>query len=238
MGRAKSQRPPVCQDRVEAQMPPRSACVASVNTGMAPGAPRGPQRPSVYPCSQPPKSVTNCPPLRERSMPSGHHQAHDPPGRPSATSPFALTLTMPSDLPRLADITELAPPGHAEVLFRSLPSLPVPDPPAPVSLMELYEALEMLECPLTDPGYKWPPIAKECLDEPDAELLLAASWVTSDEVRARLDVAASRWEANVREEEERRRPFDWSFEPRLYRPCLAIIDALWKEEQRSGHSST
>jgi len=159
-----------------------------------------------------------------------------------AANIFDLVLEVPQGLKHLEDCEDITPPKHAEILIHSLPEFESPQKMSAPTWTELADALGFVEIEIPNIGYKWGPIEEECLDDlPSEGTLRDAASVTSAEAITRLDVTASRWEAKVREREERRRLYDWSFERHIYKPCLAIIDAMAREDevrQQMNHDSS
>lgn len=179
-----------------------------------------------------PQASAACPPEAASSVPTPPMGTVRPlPVLPLRKEVFSLTLQLPRDLLRLGDCRELAPPRHGEALVQSLPVFPTTTPPAPPTHVDLATALGFTEVQIADLGHRWVPLVDECLEEPDEDLLHDAGTVASTESVTRLDITASRWEAKVREQEEHRRRYDWSFERKLYKPSLAMLEALQHEEE-------
>lgn len=138
----------------------------------------------------------------------------------------ALCLRVPVGLPRLDDCPDTAPPRHGEMLLKSLPIFPVAQGMEPPSAQELAVMLGFVDVPIVDVAYRWSPIDKECWEQPGETMVREAGKTTSADWVMRMDVAASRWEAKVREQEELRRQCDWSFETKLLRPSAVMLEAL------------
>eukprot|EP00428_Durinskia_dybowskii_P047270 CAMPEP_0170352880 /NCGR_PEP_ID=MMETSP0116_2-20130129/77755_1 /TAXON_ID=400756 /ORGANISM="Durinskia baltica, Strain CSIRO CS-38" /LENGTH=203 /DNA_ID=CAMNT_0010606813 /DNA_START=60 /DNA_END=669 /DNA_ORIENTATION=+ len=144
-----------------------------------------------------------------------------PPQRPSASA-FDLVLPPPSELPRLTDCPEIAPPRPIEGLLKELAGmLSDGGDNGPPSNQELAELLGLVEVEVDSvPIERWPPVDQEDLDqanrmEPIAKEVARA---TIAEAAAFFGAMAEQVDAKVREEEELRRRHDWSVERRLLRP--------------------
>eukprot|EP00933_Yihiella_yeosuensis_P050338 TRINITY_DN48135_c0_g1_i1.p1 TRINITY_DN48135_c0_g1~~TRINITY_DN48135_c0_g1_i1.p1 ORF type:complete len:238 (-),score=56.96 TRINITY_DN48135_c0_g1_i1:35-748(-) len=169
----------------------------------------------------------------------GTQASHPPPAappRPSAEALqaiFGLVIEPPPELTRLCDCQDLAMPHHAQMLLQSLPLFPESEPEVATD-SDLADALGFVEVEEPDLGYNSlnPDEEGRLTEEVEQQLLREIKMkVASPEAITFLDVAASRWEAKVREVEEGLRHLDWSFERRLLRFHPAILAALHQQDQ-------
>lgn len=160
-----------------------------------------------------------------------------------------LILTPPSGLPRLGDCADLSPPKHAEALLKALRVFEcVPMPwgegfeVAPPSCKDMADALGLAEVFVEEeaelegggPTSTWPPLEEECLErgqheEENAKAIVAAAVA---DAAPRIGALAARLEASIREQEELRHRYDWSFERRLIPPSGLMLDALHRKEEQ------
>lgn len=115
--------------------------------------------------------------------------------------------------------------------MQSLPAFPAAAAVAPPTHSELAAALGFTEVAIPELTRRRATVDEDYWEDPDEETLREAARATGADAATRLDVAASRWEAKVREQDELRRCYDWSFERKLFRPSVAILEALQRQHE-------